>query len=344
MNLLSALGQQTLENWVLFLVCLAGGFLVGELLAWLINLWLKYYCQRNQTKLDDALAESLRNPITLLLGGIGALVGLRYLDLDLATLTQAYQGFRAFVILIGGYFTVSFISSLGRFYGQVWVRRTETGIDDILLPLIIKGLNLLVALLFILTALNTIGVDTTGFLAGMGIGGIALAMASKDSLSDLFGSLSVFADRPFQVGGLIVVTDGTEEYKGYVEEVTLRSTRLRTLDGTMVAIPNRKLAEATIENLSQAPRRRVVLEIELAPSIPADDIRKALQSIRSSLHENKHVPDGFRAHLTGVGEKGWKIEVNFVLDEKSYTRFNEIREHTLFEVQSGLEAAKTAGS
>lgn len=331
--------NQPLTSWIYLLISTIVGLSIGKLVGFGITYQLKTTYKKTGTKLDDVLANSLKAPLTLLAGGAGLFAGLQFLTLTSFYSQLVEKGFRAYVILVGGLFTLAVIDNLQKFYAKVWVRRTASKLDDAMLPLVTKVVKIVVAALFLLSTLNTLGVNTTSVLASFGIGGLAIALGSQDTLSDLFGSLSVFSDKPFRVGDLIKLVIGGKAYVGYVEELTLRSARVRTLEGTVLAIPNRKLAEAIIENLTLSPKRRVILEFDLAPDLTSDTIRKALQMIRKSLIEADYVSGNSRVHLIGMGKRGWQIEVNFVLDEESYTRFNEIREHILFDIQKSLDTS-----
>ena len=125
-------------------------------------------------------------------------------------------------------------------------------------------------------ALNNAGYDVAALLAGIGIGGLALAMAAKDTLANIFGGLTVFADRPFIVGDRVRI----DEHDGIIDEVGLRSTRIRTLDGPVVSIPNHRFTDGIVVNVSAEPRRRVRQELGLVLETTPEQIEEAMNILR----------------------------------------------------------------
>lgn len=159
--------------------------------------------------------------------------------------------------------------------------RTPSTIDDILYPLIQKASWLLVILVGIAQVLSIHGVDVSGLVAGLGLGGLAFALAAKDTIENIFGSIAILIDQPFRVGDAIHVSGVT----GTVEQIGLRSTRLRTPDNSVVSMPNSKVIAGHVDNLGVRPYARTKITIQLAydtkpPAIEAlcDGIRELLRS------------------------------------------------------------------
>ncbi len=134
--------------------------------------------------------------------------------------------------------------------------KTESVLDDQLVPLLGKTIKWFIwiigGLLFLQNVLNY---NISSLLAGLGIGGLAVAFAAQDTVANIFGAIMIFVDRPFKVGDAVSM----EGFEGAVESIGLRSTRIRTWDGTLVTIPNRTVASANINNLAARPMRRTNL-------------------------------------------------------------------------------------
>ena len=161
-----------------------------------------------------------------------------------------------------------------------WTDHTETTLDDMLVPVIRKSLRVfvtVVAALFI--ADNILELKLGAVLATAGVGGLAIALAAKDTIANFFGSVNIFADRPFQVGERIRVGG----FDGPVEEVGFRSTRIRTLDGHLVSAPNSKIANEMVENIGRRPFIKRVSNITITYDTPPDKVEQAIEIIKNIL-------------------------------------------------------------
>jgi MscS family membrane protein len=158
--------------------------------------------------------------------------------------------------------------------------KTETTLDDQLVPLIRKTIRIflvIVAALFI--AQNIFKCNVGAILAGLGIGGLAFALAAKDMLANFFGSATIFADRPFQMAERIKV----KGYDGVVEEVGFRTTRLRLLDGNLVTIPNAIVANEPVENISRRPTIKRILNVTITYDTPPRKVQNAVEILKEML-------------------------------------------------------------
>lgn len=160
------------------------------------------------------------------------------------------------------------------------VSARESALAAQVAPLIRKSLRIFVIIIFVLfVAQNVFGVDITAWLAGLGIAGLAISLASQDSVRNLFGSVTVMLDKPFLVGDRIVF-DGTD---GFVEEIGLRSTRIRTFTGHVVTVPNMRFIDGTVENVSSRPFFRRVLNVTITYDTSREKIEEAVKIIRDLL-------------------------------------------------------------
>lgn len=192
-----------------------------------------------------------------------------------------------------------------------WTSRTRTQLDDQLVPILRKSLRIftvIVVALFI--AQNILEMRVGALLAGLGIGGLALALAAKDSLSNFFGSLTIFADRPFQMGERVNI-DG---HNGTVEEVGFRSTRIRTLTGHLVTLPNAYVANTAVENIGRRPYIRRVLDVTITYDTQPDKVQRAIDIIREMLDARaEHFPDDMpgRAYFSEFNAASLNIVVYY---------------------------------
>lgn len=162
--------------------------------------------------------------------------------------------------------------------------RTETTLDDQLVPLIRKTIRLfLVIVAAVFIAQNIFECNVGAVLAGLGIGGLAFALAAKDMLANFFGSATIFADRPFQMAERVKV----KGYDGVIEEVGFRTTRLRLLDGNLVTIPNAIVANEPVENVSRRPSIKRVLNVTITYDTPPEKVQTAVDILNEMLDARK---------------------------------------------------------
>ncbi len=168
-----------------------------------------------------------------------------------------------------------------------WASRSASKLNDMLVPMVSKSLRVtLVILVFVQIAQSLSDKPVSSILAGLGIGSLAVALAAKDTIANFFGSLVILADKPFELGQLIKVGSTT----GSVESLGFRSTKIRTLDGHLVTIPNGELANQTIENIGRRPSIRRIANLTITYDTPPEKVQEALEIVKDVLkeHEGQH--------------------------------------------------------
>lgn len=184
----------------------------------------------------------------------------------------------------------------------------DTRFDAHLVPVVRKALKAAALALGCVGLLKNLDVDVTALFATLGIGTLAVGLAAKDTLANLFGSISIFVDRPFKIGDLILV-DGIE---GTVEEVGFRSTRLRTAYQSLVVIPNSKVADSKIDNMGQRPYRRCSFVLNPAHGTSPAVCDRLCEAIRSLISERPAVREGrVDVVLSGIGGLALEVSVTF---------------------------------
>ena len=271
-----------------FLLILAG-FVARAILNVIIRQRLLKLAERTETKADDMAGAALVNPLGLILPVVGVYLALRtLLAIRPDWLTSADQVFKVVTILVVAWTIFRLLDAVAVLLSEL-AARTDSRLDDQIVPLLRKATKTFVAVLaFILIAQN-LGYSVSGLLAGLGIGGLALAMAAKDTLANLFGSLMILIDRPFHVGDWITFPGGD----GVVEEIGLRSTRVRTFAKTVVSIPNQSLANATVENHSLMPKRRIKFTLGVTYASSVDQVKELVTAIEAYLRGNPDIDQEF---------------------------------------------------
>ncbi|MBW8685810.1 mechanosensitive ion channel family protein [Chitinophaga rhizophila] len=158
-------------------------------------------------------------------------------------------------------------------------------------------------------------------IAGLGIGAAALALAAKESIENLICSFIIFFDKPFRVGDAVKV----DAFQGNVEKIGLRSTRVRTLDKTFVTVPNKKMVDSVLDNLSLRTHQRAVLRLEIAGDTPADNIMLVLQDVRQLLTSNERVQEGFIVNLNEFTKDTYVIQIIYLSQVIEGVQFNALK-------------------
>jgi MscS family membrane protein len=205
--------------------------------------------------------------------------------------------------------------------------------------LMLLGEHLVQALIIVaavLTVLSVVGIDTSTALAGLGIGGIALALGAQKTIENLLGGIFLLSDRALAVGDLCRV----DKRLGRIEDITLRSVRLRTQDDTLVSMPAGVLAQAGIENYATRHKMLVQQTLRLQHGTPAEQIRRILDGVRGLVHSNPRIETGSsRIHLVNFGEQAVELELFGYVLTTDMEEFMAAREALLLEVAGVVEAA-----
>lgn len=190
-----------------------------------------------------------------------------------------------------------------------------------------------------LVVLSQFGVNVTTLIAGLGIGGVAVALAVQKLLSDFLASLSIVLDRPFDVNDFVIVGD----ILGTVEKVGIRSTRIRSLTGEQIVVPNNDLLQGTIRNFKRMPERRVVFSLGVTYETPLEKLKALPAMIQSIIEAHPNVRFD-RAHFSKFGDFSLNFEVVYFVLTADYNVYMDIQQNINFEIMgqfrnSGVEFA-----
>jgi MscS family membrane protein len=265
-----------LWQYLASLIYVVLAFYVSKLLDYVIQVQLRKWAAKTETRLDDLILELLRGPVKVIAFVVFLHVGLRVFawpDWASNLISNALK------ITVGCSLTYVAIKCVDLLMG-LWQQRAEASqegvLDMQLFPIMRKTLKIFVGVVAVLVTSQNLGMNVTGLLASLSIGGLAVGLAAQDTLSNLFGAVAIFADKPFRVGDRIQL----DPIDGTVEAIGLRSTRVRNLDGHLVTIPNRTVANASIINISKRPMIKTVMNIGVTYDTTAAQVERAMQIIR----------------------------------------------------------------
>ena len=266
----------TMNQWAIALGITVGAFLVGKTLYWLTSGFVRRLTRRTETKLDDFILDTIDEPIVVIVTVLGLRVGVSTLTFSEGTSAFLQNATLAALVLAVTWTLARLWESVVRGVLAPLAAKTESDLDEQLLPIAGRGGKGAIWIFGVIVALNNAGYDVAALIAGLGIGGLALAMAAKDTVSNVFGGFTIFTDRPFALGDRIVISG----FDGTVAEIGIRSTRIRKLDGREVTVPNSLFADSPVENVSREPSRKVVLNLGLTYDTAPDQMRRAMDILR----------------------------------------------------------------
>jgi len=209
--------------------------------------------------------------------------------------------------------------------------KTENKMDDQLIPFaveIIKILAIIFGLFIVLS--NVFNVNITALATGLGIGGIAIAMASKESLENLLGSFTIFFDQPFTVGDIVTVGNIT----GLVEKVGFRSTRIRTFDKSLVSVPNKKMVDAELDNLGKRDVRRVKFYLGLTYDTKIDQIKKIVSEIENLIKNHKLTTENCMVKFQEFGASSLDILIVYFVNSPDWEDLTNVKQEINFEIMN----------
>ena len=218
-------------------------------------------------------------------------------------------------------------------------RASESRLDDQMLPILRNIARALIFILGVVFVIQALGYPVGGIVAGLGIGGMAVALAAQDTLSGIFASMAIFLEKPFMVGDFVDL----QGVQGTISDVGLRSTRILTIENTLVTVPNRKIVENTVDNWAHRNSRRTLMAFGLVYGTSLEALEGLLERLRDNLRSDPEVePDTWSVHFRGFGESSLEVEVLMFLKTASYREWLAMRERKGFMIMREVEAAGLA--
>lgn len=324
-------------QWLALPVFVVAALVAGAALGWVTRRVLGHLAARTETTWDDTLLDRTAAPLAML-WAIAVFTALRpWLDLDAepAASTILSHVLRAATYLV--VFWAGFRSLNVAFDAATTAPWSKTNASLAgLLPLGRKLAKILLLAIGLVSVLNELGFQVASLLAGLGIGGIALALAAQKTVENLFGSVAIGVDQPFRVGDFVKV----EDVVGTVESIGMRSTRIRTLDRTIVTFPNGKLADLKAETFAARDRLRLSVNLGLSYGTTATQLRAVLAGVEAALRAHPRIwPDGTSVRFTDFQESALNVEVMAWLQMTDWNGFTAERQELYLRFLAIVEEA-----
>lgn len=307
-------GQNTTISIIVSILILVGAIVIGKLLYWLIGTFAKSLAARTKSGLDDILIDKLEEPIVYGIVILGFYWGFTRLHFNESVDSFFANVFMILFILNVTWLIARVIDSLIEEYIVPIVTKSESDLDDQLLPILRKTIKAVLWIFGIVIALSNSGFDVAALIAGLGIGGLALALAAQDTVKNIFGGIMVFLDKPFKIKDRIKV-NGMD---GVVEEIGVRSTRLRTLEGRLITIPNGQFSDNAVENVSLEPTRKVNISLGLTYDTTPEQMENAMNIIKDIIKANSKVEDDALVAFNTWGDFAMGIQVIYYISSPDF--------------------------
>ncbi len=277
-----------LWQYLAMIIYVALAFVLAKLVDYVLGVQLKRWAARTKTQWDDLVIGLLRGPVKVV-----AFVILLHVGFEVFPWPRWVAGYLSKALLIVVALSLTYVALklsdtlLGYWAQRAAERSGDRLLDQHLLPVLRIGARVFVVIVAVLLTTQNLGLNITSLIASLSIGGLALGLAAQDTLANLFGAVAVFMDRPFRVGDRIRI----DTVDGTVESIGIRSTRVRSLDGFLVTIPNKTMGNAIITNITRRPSIKTEINIGLTYDTPTDKLKKALAILEEVYRKHPRTAD-----------------------------------------------------
>jgi MscS family membrane protein len=322
--------QEHLLDYTYALAIVLGFFVLSRLLPLLLTKLLLRLSKKS--KLDyGKLAQAFAKPLTLLLLSAGF-----YLAAIVLLGGTVYGQFftKVFRSLVIVFIAQGLYNLVGSTSGLLMELGGNYDLDKLFLSLLSKSLRAVIFAISLVILVQEWGYDITGFIAGLGLGGLAFALAAQDTAANLIGGVVILTEKPFTIGDWIAAG----QVEGIVEDITFRSTKVRTFDRAVVTVPNSSLAKEPITNWTRMGRRRINFSLGVAWDTPRERLEACIQRIRQMLRSHPQLhPAVLLANFEKIGENSLDIYINCFTKSTALDQWLQVREDILYKIMEILE-------
>lgn len=318
--------QYPLEKYLYAILIFLGILLASRIFQFLVLRHFKKLAQKTKTDIDDLFVDILkkvRPPFYFFLALYFALKSLQIIAWLDRILTAILITWVIYLAILAFQSVIDYVIKKKAKEDKT----TESAFR--VLGKILKGVLWAIGILFIL---SNLGVNVTSLVAGLGIGGVAVAFALQNILEDLFSSFAIYFDKPFGVGDFIVVG----QHKGTVEKIGIKTTRLRSIHGEEVVISNRELTNSKIQNFGRVKERRALFKIGVIYETPQEKLKKIPEIIQKIIEEEEMTRFD-RVHFVEYGDFSLNFEISFYVKTSDYKTFLDIQQKILFKIREEFQ-------
>lgn len=328
----------SLAKWGSALIVLLIFLALRKQFSKILTLLAFKWVNKTASTLDDEILDLLQRPIAFAMVILGFNLALSFLKFN-ADFTATMSHTMETLMIVLSALVVYRIIKLFEQSDELMARRFKSDNGITLAKLLLSILKAVVLIIAGMSILSTWGVNITGFIASLGLIGMAFALAAKDTASNFFGSMVIFTDQPFKVGDWIK----TPEVEGTIEHIGIRSTRVRTFAQALVSVPNGNLADTAILNWSEMKKRQIKMTLGVTYSTTAEQMRTILKEIRELLHSDEEIDQQtIYVHFTEFQESALGIFCYFFTKTTQWGEYMQIRERINLELMAIVEKNGTS--
>lgn len=325
-------------QWLALPILLFASLLAGMFLSRVVRALLGRAARRTAAAWDDLLVARSGSPLSLLFAAALYRASLPWLRLHDPVERSVSSVLHVLLFIAGAWLLVRAADVAAESVGESSWAHTHPASRS-LVPLGSRVMKVVLVVFAALALLTTLGYPVTTLIAGLGIGGLALALAAQKTIENLFGAFSIGIDQPLREGDYVAI-DGVQ---GTVEAIGLRSTRIRSLERTLISIPNGKLADMRIESYAVRDRIRLACKLSLVYATTSDQLRQVLVGLEAAVRlQPKLWAEDARVHFVGYGESSLDIEIEAWFQTTDWAEFLDIRQEVLLAFMTAVEVAGSA--
>jgi MscS family membrane protein len=293
----------TLEDWLVALAIAVGSIVVSKLFYLISTKGIERIFEKTKNRFMYITTDMLEEPIAVIIVIAGFYNAERHLAFPTGVDAKVDKVLLFTMILVLTWMVARLLNDLITEYIVPLTEKSDSKLDDQLLPILRKILSIVVWVLGIVIALDNVGYNVGTIIAGLGIGGLAFAFAAQETIANFFGGVTIFIDSPFVIDDRIKITG----FDGWVREVGLRTTKLETLDGRRLTMPNSIFSKNVIENVSSEPATRLVETVGLACDQKSAVIEKAIVVLKETLAADADLTDKSTVWFQNFGDCSWDL-------------------------------------
>ena len=321
----SPLIGEVIVSVMIFVISIITGWIVYHIFERYFTRWAK----KTKTTLDDEVLKNIKKPIYFFVLLVGA-----YYSLEFLSILKPYSTELARIFTIAEILLVTFIITRVINVVVVWYskRRAKKKMSEHILFILKKIVNAAIFLFAFLIILDVFDVNLSGAVVGLGVGGIAIAFALQNVLSDAFSAFSIYFDRPFEIGDFIIVGD----YAGTVKKIGIKSTRVQLLQGEELVLANSVLTNKSLRNFKKLRKRRIVFHFGVTYDTPIEKLKKIPDMVRKIVDGNE-LATVDRIHFKEFGDFSLNFEIVYYMNSKDYAKYMDTQQEINFAIKEAFE-------
>lgn len=310
--------NNTVEDYLIATAIAVGGILIIRIFRNIALGRLKKWSEKTETSIDDLVVKGIERFALPILSYLVLYNAINYLALNEA----AQKWVKIVTAVVITFFVLRMITTTVQLLLQSYVRRLENGEEKVKqLKGITVIINIVIWILGAVFLFDNLGYNVAAIITGLGIGGIAIALAAQNILGDLFNYFVIFFDRPFEIGDFVVIDDK----RGHVEHVGIKTTRIKSLTGEQLVVSNSDLTKSRLHNFKRMQRRRIQFTIGVTYQTKKQQLEEIPQIIKSAIEENTNTTFD-RSHFATYGDFSLNFETVYFVESSEFNDYMDIQQ------------------